>query len=225
MSRLEALLEDLLTLPGDAQLAHRQQGARGVWKAVAARSLHRVFRAGRLTVFAQLLGSEPEAALPAGMTITSATDQDWAALRPLVGERELSGFRDLFARGRHCLIAWRGRQPVGYAWVADRPGPDVTIWPLPFEFPERAAYLCKLYVLPAERRSGIGSALAQARLRLARERGFLEGWRMVAPSNVASLRTVRKSATSTHVVGEVRFVQLFSRTYSQFLPAVPSKTT
>ncbi len=219
MNRVEALLEDLLTLPGDAQLAYRQQGARGVWKAIAARSLHRVFRAGRLTLFAQSLEPEPEAALPAGITITCATNQDWAALRTLVGERELSGFRHLLARGRHCLIAWREQRPVGYAWVADQPGPDVTIWPLPFEFPESAAYLCKLYVVPAERRSGIGSALAQARIRVARERGFHEGWRMVAPSNRASLRTFGKGASRARVVGEIRFVQLFGRTFAHFQPA------
>jgi GNAT superfamily N-acetyltransferase len=219
MRRLEALLQDFLTLPGDAQLAYTQQGARGVWKAVAARTLHRVFRIGRLTVFAQLLQPELEASLPAGITIRSATSEDWASLRALVGQRELSGFRDLLARGRHCLIAWRGRQPVGYAWVADRPGPDVTIWPLPFEFPKNAAYLCKLYVAPAERRSGVGSALAQARIRVARERGFQEGWRMVAPGNRGSLRTLAKGASRARVVGELRFVQLFDRTYADFQPA------
>jgi ribosomal protein S18 acetylase RimI-like enzyme len=219
MNRLQRILGDMGTLPGDAQLAYRHEGGRGVWKAVAARSLHQVFRAGRLTVFAHPLEPEPDAALPPGVRITSATDQDWAALAGLVGQRELSGFRDLLAHGRHCLIAWRGHQPVGYAWVADRPGPDVTIWPLPFEFPESAAYLCKLYVLPSERRYGIGSALARARVRLARERGFREGWRLVAPSNFASLRTVQKSAPQTRVVGQIRFVQLLDRTYARFLPA------
>jgi ribosomal protein S18 acetylase RimI-like enzyme len=101
----------------------------------------------------------------------------------------------LIARGRHCLIAWRNEQPVGYTWVSAGIGPDVSVWPLPFQFPSDAAYLWNLYVLPSERSSGIGTALARARLQLARELGFREGWRMVAPTNRASLRTVQKIIT------------------------------
>jgi ribosomal protein S18 acetylase RimI-like enzyme len=221
MSRVRKYLHDLRTLPADAALAYRHDGMRGAWKALAARSLHRLIRTGRLIVFAHTLDGERGLRLPSGVTITTATDRDLTALATLVGQRELGRFEALLANGRCCLIAWRGNRPVGYAWVADGIGPDVTFWPFPVEFPRSAAYLWNLYVLPSERSSGIGSALAEARLRLAREQGFHEGWRMVAPSNTASLRTVQKSARGTRVVGEIRFVQVLNRTYSEFTPHRP----
>lgn len=218
MSRLRKYLNDVRTLPADALLAHRHEGMRGLWKAVAVRSVHRLLRAGRLIVFAHTLDGAFEPSLPRGIRIGLATEQDWPALAALAGQRELSRFRSLLAKGRRCLIAWREETPVGYAWLADGVGPDVVMWPLPLEFPTSAAYLWNLYVVPAERSNGIGSALASARLRLAQAEGFREGWRMVAPSNEPSLRTVRKSASGTRVVGEIRFLQLFSRTYARFTP-------
>jgi GNAT superfamily N-acetyltransferase len=216
MSRLATYLHDLKTLPADALLAFRREGLPGVWNAVTARTLHRMFRTGQLIVFAHSLDLPVEITPPAGVRITRATEQDLPALLALVGRREINRFRGLLAGGRICFVAWRNDQPLGYAWVAGRIGPDVSLWPLPFEFPERAAYFWNLYVVPSERSSGIGSALAAERLRLARKAGFSEGWRMVAPSNGASLRTVQKTARGTRVVGELRFLQLLGRTYARF---------
>ncbi len=218
MTRLQKYWEDARTLPADAALAYRHEGVRGAWKALATRSVHRLARAGRLIVFAHPLDEDLPISLPDDVRITQASDADWPALGAIVARRELPRVRALLASGRCCLIAWRGDRPVGYAWVARGVGPDVVIWPLPFRFPADAAYLWNLYVVPAERANGIGSALARARLRIARERGCREGWRMVAPSNAASLKTVRKSASRTRRVGEVRFVQLLNRTYCWFTP-------
>ena len=221
MNRLRKYWFDVRTLPADAALAYRHEGVRGAWKALASRSVHRVLRAGRVIVFAHPLRDERDSELPAGVRVSLASAEDLAALVSLAGEREANRFRALQEHGHHCLIAWRGTEPVGYAWVAQRMGPDVAIWPLPFEFPADAAYLWNLYVIPSERAHGIGSALAQARLRLARHNGLRQGWRMIDPSNSASLRTLKKSAGHTRVVGEIRFVQLFSRTYSRFTPHNP----
>jgi GNAT superfamily N-acetyltransferase len=219
MSRSTVYLGDLKTLPGDALLAYRHEGLRGVWKALAARSFHRVFRSGQLIVFAHSLNELVDVPPPPGARITRATEQDWPALAALVGVRQIERFRSLQAAGRICLIAWKDTQALGYAWVALRIGPDVSLWPLPLELPERAAYFCNLYVVPSERRSGLGSALAAERLRVAREAGCTEGWRMVAPGNGASLRTVKKSSTTTRVVGDIRFVQVLGRSYARFTPA------
>jgi ribosomal protein S18 acetylase RimI-like enzyme len=218
MSSFQKYLDDLRTLPADALLGYRHEGMRGIWKSVAARSVHRLVRVGHLIVFAHSVDGVVEPSLPPGIRIALASDQDWSALAAVAGEREVSRFRTLLARGRRCLIAWRDQTPVGYAWLADQIGPDVVVWPLPLEFPASAAYLWNLYVLPTERSNGIGSALARARLRLAKEKGFREGWRMVSPSNEPSLRTVRKSASGTRVVGEIRFVQLLGRSYARFIP-------
>lgn len=217
-SRLRKLLEDLRTLPSDVVLGYRNEGAQGVWKALASRSVHRWFQAGRLIVFAQPLDATPEISPPAGITIGAVTEADCARLASLVGLRDLARFRALLSKGRHCIVAWRGSQPVGHGWVYPGIGPENAIWPPPFEFPEYAAYLANLYVLPGERSKGVGSALARARLQKARELGFREGWRMIAVSNSASLRTIQNSGGRGRVVGEVRFVKLLTRTHSRFTP-------
>jgi ribosomal protein S18 acetylase RimI-like enzyme len=217
MTRWQKTLVDLRTFPADTAIGYRREGLRGVWKAAATRSLHRVFRAGRLIVFAHPLDREFDPSLPPGIRVTRANDEELPALVPLAGVRDVSRFRSLIREGRHCLIAWRGDQPLGYAWVG-RAGPDIMLWPLPLEFPPDVVYLWNLYVLPSERGSGIGTALALARLRLAQELGFREGWRMVAPSNRPSLRTVEKTGAGTRIVGEIKFVHLIACNFNRFKP-------
>ena len=210
-------LRDLETFPSDALRAYRQGGLSELWDAIASRTLYRLVRAGRLIVFAQPLDLAPDIAPPDGVTIATVTESGCDALAALVGERELERYRALVSAGRHCLVAWRGAQPIGYAWVAEQVGSDVTAVPL--SLPPDAAYLWDLYVMPAERCNGIGSALASARCRIARSRGFREGWRMIAPTNHASVRTLVKSGPGARVVGEIHFVKLISRMFARFTPS------
>jgi len=198
-------------------LAYRRGGVRDVWDTLARRTLHRLVRTGRVIVFAQPLDRAPEIPPPQGVSISLTNEAGCDALDTLVPQRELDRFRALVSAGRHCLVAWRGTQPIGYAWVAERVGPDVTIVPLPL--PPDAAYLWDLYVVPAERCNGIGSALASARCQLARARGFREGWRMIAPSNHASVRTLVRSGPGARVVGEMRYIKLITRMYVRFTPS------
>jgi GNAT superfamily N-acetyltransferase len=215
MSRLARYRQDLRTFPADAGIAWANEGWRGVWDVLSSRTLHRLVRTERLIVFAQPLDDLPEVATPPGVTIAPLTERQLPMLTYLVGQRELDGFRTLLANGRHGLVAWRDGRAVGYAWVAERLGPDVTRCPIPL--PPDAAYLWDLYVVPAERGNGVGTALASARLATARDRGFREGWRMIAPRNVASLRTLR-SGSALRVVGEIRFVQVLSVLRARFRP-------
>ena len=198
-------------------MAYRRGGVRDVWDTLARRTLHRLVRTGRVIVFAQPLDRAPEIPPPQGVSISLTNEAGCDALDTLVPQRELDRFRALVSAGRHCLVAWRGTQPIGYAWVAERVGPDVTIVPLPL--PPDAAYLWDLYVVPAERCNGIGSALASARCQLARARGFREGWRMIAPSNHASVRTLVRSGPGARVVGEMRYIKLITRMYVRFTPS------
>ncbi len=210
-------VEDCRTFPADAALAYRHQGWRGVWDALAPRTIDRIVRTGRMLIFAQSFDSSPDVAPPAGVRIAPLSESDWPAMSTLVTQRDLAHFRALAAAGRHCLVAWRGAQPIGYGWVAERVGPDVTACPLPL--PSYAAYLWDLYVVPGERSNGVGSALASARIRTAQECGFRVGWRMIAPSNAASLRTLAKSGSDTRVVGELRFIKILARVHARFTPA------
>jgi GNAT superfamily N-acetyltransferase len=214
---LRKYLTDLKTFPGDAALSYRHRGWRGVWDTLAPRTVYRIFRTGHMLIFAQTLDTSPDVAPPPGVRIAPLSEADWPALSTLVTQRDLARFRSLAAAGRHGLVAWRGGQPIGYGWVAERIGPDVTACPL--ALPVHAAYLWDLYVIPSERGNGVGSALASARIRTAGELGFSEGWRMISPSNFASLRTLAKSANHTRVVGELRYVKVLSRVQVRFTPA------
>ena len=211
---LRKYVTDLRTLPGDLALAHRHNGWRGAWNALATRTVHRVFRTDRVVIFAQPLDGSPDVAPPPGVCIAPLSEANWPALSRLVAQRDLARFRRLVASGRHGVVAWRGSQPIGYGWVAERIGPDVTACDL--ALPAHAAYLWDLYVIPSERSNGVGSALASARMRKARELGFSEGWRMISPSNVASLRTLARSGNGTRVIGELRYVKVLSRVHVWF---------
>ena len=219
MSALARYAADLATLPGDAAVGYRMEGMRGVWDAVACRTVHRVIRASRLTVFAQVLDHLPEVVPPAGVTISRLGSDQVEALAPIAGERERERFRGRLALGCVGLAAWKAGRPLGYAWIAREMRPEVSLYPL--QLPRHAAYLFDLYVVPAARCGGLGSALAAARLRTARELGFTEGWRMVAPENVASLRTLRRTGLQPRVVGEVRCLKLGPRLLGRFTPRPP----
>jgi GNAT superfamily N-acetyltransferase len=217
---LAKYVTDLVTFPGDATLAYRNEGLRGVWDALAPRTVHRIVRAGRLTVFAQPLHEIPEARPPAGVSIARLGLEQIPALNQIAGQLDCERFRRLLEIGCIGLVAWRGSRPVGYAWVAAEMRPEVSQCPLPL--PPDAAYLWDLYVIPAERGSGLGSALASERLHAARTLGRIEGWRMITPGNTASLRTLRRSGASTRVVGRVRYLKLGSRLMARFTPSPPA---
>ena len=213
---LAKYVNDLVTFPGDAALAYRNEGLRGVWGAIAPRTIHRVVRAGRLTVFAQPLQDIPDVQPPAGVSIARLRLEQIPELRRIAGELDRERFRRLLEIGCVGLVAWRGSRPVGYAWVATEMRPEVSQCPL--ELPADAAYLWDLYVVPAERGSGVGSALASERLRAARALGRIEGWRMITPGNTASLGTLRRSGASTRVVGQIRYFKVGGRLIARFTP-------
>jgi GNAT superfamily N-acetyltransferase len=215
--QLQKYRSDWFGFPRDALLAYRLEGVRGVWDTLVERSVYRVFRTGRLIVYAQAVDGPSDMRLPTGVRIAPVQEEDWPALSAMIKQRQLPRFRARVEAGCHFLIAWRGRAPIGYAWVAERITPLVTHIPIPL--PEHAAYLWDLYVVPAERSNGVGSALAQARLRTAQALGYREGWRAIAPTNKPSLRTLAKSSSQTRMVGELRFVKLMARLYVRFAPA------
>jgi GNAT superfamily N-acetyltransferase len=215
VSRLARYVRDCRTFPGDARIAWSNEGWRGVWEAIATRTLRKVLRRDRMILFAQGLDDLPAACSLDGVSVTRLLPRELPMLAYLVSRRDLDAFRALLAAGRLGVVAWRGGRAVGYAWMAERLGRDVTRCPIPL--PEEAVYLWDLYVLPAERGRGIGSALAAERLAIAHELGYREGWRMIAPGNFGSLRTLRAGG-STRIVGEIRFVQVLSLLRARFLP-------
>lgn len=213
-------VRDVMTLPNDLRVMYRRGGWPDVRQALAERTVHRVFHRGRFLVIVQDLDAMRDTLPPPGVSIRLLSEHDWPALATLVPQRDLDRFHWLVAAGHTCLVAWRGDRPVGYTWCARRLGPGVTILPVPL--PPHAVYLWDVYVPVAERSTGIGSALVTARLRLARDWGFREGWRIVAPSNRASLRTADKTGGNHRVIGEVSFVKVLARMHTRYRP-LPSE--
>ena len=217
--RLSRWLRDIRSLPHDAALAYRRGGRGDLWGTLAHRSIYRVCRHGHMVIIAQTLDSFKQVQPPSGLRISRLVLEDFPALGSIVTQRELDAFARQLAEGMIGLVAWRGGRPIGYTWVAGRLLPFMIPFPLPL--PPNAAYLFNLYVLPSERSSGVGSALVSARLELARDLGFQEGWRMIAPSNGASLRTVEKTAGhGTRLVGQVRYVRVLARVRTWYRPVV-----
>jgi GNAT superfamily N-acetyltransferase len=185
------------------------------------RTVHGAVRWGRVLVINQRLDELCELPPPSGVNIRRLERGDLPVLGDLVSGIEAGHFADHTARGRVCLVAWRDGRPIGYGWMADRFGSDMTAIACPLALPPTATYLWNLYVAPDQRGHGVGSALSLARLLLARERGLREAWRMIEPSNHASLRIVTKTGgPSTRIIGEFWYLKLMSRAYGQFHPAI-----
>lgn len=215
--RARTYLRDAVTLPADAALAWRRDRARGVWLEVAARTLHRLFRRGRLLIVEQDLATVPHIPPPADVHIEPLLATQLGELEAVVGRRRLARLQRAAARGRVCLAARRPGRIVGYTWIAETMDRELDICALPM--PPDAAYLLDLYVLPEERSRGLGSALVSARLRHARERGFQRAWRLIEPTNRASLRTLEKtSARGTRLLGELRTLKVLHRVRVTFRP-------
>jgi GNAT superfamily N-acetyltransferase len=216
-NRLGKYLFDLRTLPRDARLGWRLEGWAGVWSEIRERTVFRAYRSGRFLVIEQSLASFRAVPPPPGVRVAPVTEEAWPRLGEIVGDRKLVRYRSHASRGRVCLVAWRGDRPIGYTWISDRMEADVEVYPLPL--PATAAYLWDLYVIPAERRNGIGSALVTARLEYALEQGFHLGWRMISPRNKASLKTLAKTAgEGTRILGEVLYRKWLSRSRVEYRP-------
>jgi GNAT superfamily N-acetyltransferase len=211
---------DLRTLPAAVREARGVEGWGGVWRVLRERTLDRAYRRGHLLVVEQDLTSAPDIPSPPGVRIGLLEEGNLPALAGITTPFRIERMRRALQRGRTGLVAWREGRPVGWTWISGRLEPDLETHPLPL--PPGAAYLWDLYVVPRERSRGLGSALAAARVRAARERGFHTGWRAIAPDNVPSLRTLaRTTAGDARVVGEVRYLKLLRRTRSRFIPVLP----
>ena len=128
--------------------------------------------------------------------------------------RLASQFDAAAAAGRICLVAWRQRQAVGYAWFADTAdshddtyghGLTITIGSL---IPSPAGGAPSANP-PAPDDQEVAAALIRAGLWLARTRGFRRSWMIAHPDDVATLCTVADVAPSS-VLGTVGRVKVLA---------------
>ncbi len=210
-------VRDLRTFPAAARAAWKREGARGAWRETRWRTLDRVFERGRMLVVEQDLEDAPEVPMPEGLRIDVLRPTDLPALAAITSRPTLERLGRALARGRIGLVAWRAERPVGWAWISDRAEPDLETYPLPL--PAGTAYMWDLFVVPEERSRGAGSALAAARVRHARERGFRRAWRALDLGYPASLSTLAKTAGGEiRAVGELRSLKVLRRVRASFRP-------
>ena len=142
---------------------------------------------------------------PSGVEIRPFNGPDWSLMGDIVPERLTSQFDDAAAAGRTCLVAWKRRQAVGYAWFSTKIESRHERYDLPL--PPDAVYIQQIEVSPDERRQGLAAALLSAGLRNGRDRGFHRSWIILDPRNAASVRTIASVAPS-RVLGIVRRLRL-----------------
>ena len=97
MSRLARYVRDCRTFPADARIAWSNEGWRGVYEAIATRTLRKVLRGDRMILFAQGLEDLPEVCSPDGVTVTRLQPRELPMLAYLASRRDLDAFRALLA--------------------------------------------------------------------------------------------------------------------------------
>jgi GNAT superfamily N-acetyltransferase len=212
-------VRDAVTFPRDARAAWRSVGASGVWREIRLRTFDRLSRRGLALLLEHALTDIPQLPLPAGVHISPFAGPDWSAFLALTTAARIEKFKKRVARGRVCLVAWRGERPVGFTWISTRMERDIETYALPL--PPDTTYHWDLYVESAERGNGLGTALAFARLHHALVHNARAGWRLIDVDNRASQRTAQKTAgPGTRVLGELRYLSIFGRSWFRFTPGV-----
>lgn len=214
-------VRDAVTFPRDAGAAWKNAGAPGVWREVRVRTFDRVSRRGLALLLEHALVDLPQLPLPEGVHIAPFAGPDWSAFLELTTAARIEKFKKRIARGRECLVAWRGDRPVGFTWISTRMDRDIETYAL--SLPADTTYHWDLYVASSERGNGLGTALAFARLHHSRDHDFRAGWRLIDVDNRASQRTAQKTAgPGTRVIGEVRYLSIFGRSWFRFTPGITS---
>lgn len=184
-------------------------------------AVQRLLSRGVVLVVAQDLSDYVAFPPPAGVVIEPFAGCDWGALAPITTAAERRAFRRRAAAERCCLVAWDGARPIGYTWTS--PAMEAAIEGFELPLPPGACYGWNLFVAPEARSRGIGSALVGARLRWAETHGYRESWRVVAPHNLASVRTIERAAGGgCRVIGLLRYVRV-GRWFRGALGPVPAE--
>jgi GNAT superfamily N-acetyltransferase len=201
----------------DVARAWQEGGGRSAWTELREWIVFPVARHGRLLLIEQQLAAVPDVPSVPGVRITPFAGPHWSLLAPIANERTRRRFQRAAARGRICLIAWRGDRPVGCTWLSPRTEWDLEQFVL--ALPPHTTYGWNTFVSADERGAGIGSALMHARLTHSRDLGYRASWGLVDPENRVSLRTIEKiSSADTRVLGELRYVKVLSWFHARGAP-------
>jgi hypothetical protein len=206
-------LSDARTFPGDALRAWRTGGWNGVGEELRKRTLDRLGGYVRRFVIETDLTRLAEMAPPDEVEIRPFSGPDWLLLGDMARSRLARQFDEATAAGRTCLVAWKRRQAVGYAWFS--PSIETRHESYDLQLPSDAIYIWQLEVARAERRRGVAAALLSSGLMFSRAHGFRRSWMIIHPDDVASLRTIASVAPSK-VLGTVARVKVLSWMRSRY---------
>ena len=205
--RLKKYVNDMRTFPGDALRAWRAGGWMAVQEEMRKRTLDRLGGYVRRFVIETDILQIGDVALPPEVEIRPFTGPDWSLLGDMGRHRLVGQFGRASADGRICLVAWKQRHAIGYAWFSPTIESRHESYDLPLPF--GTIYISRVEVARSERRRGVASALLSTGLALCREQGFRRSWMIIHPSNIASLGTIAGVAPS-RVLGTVARLKVLS---------------
>jgi len=205
--KLSKYINDVRTFPPDALRAWRTGGWLSFRQEVRRRTLGRIGGyVRRFVIETDLLGLTDHG-LPPEVDIRPFFGPDWTLLGNLGRSRVTHQFAEASAAGRVCLVAWKRRRAIGYAWFS--PAIESRHESYDISLPQGTVYLRQIEVDRSERRRGVGAALASRGLMLYRERGYRKCWMIVHPDNLASIRTIASVAPS-RVQGTIARVKVLT---------------
>lgn len=202
----------------DVTEAWQQGGAGAMWGELREWLLYPAARHGKLLLVEQALPDSIEVRPPPGVRIERLNDRHWDALAAICKRRMLRRHRRALQRGRVGILAIRDEQVLGYTWLSDEMDRDLEVYPVKLR--PKAVYGWNLFVDPAERGKGIGSALVRARMRMARELGYETTMRVIDPENQPAIATVRNSSSErpARALGILYYLKFFRWVPSRFRP-------
>jgi hypothetical protein len=189
------------------------------------RTLDRIGGYVRRFVIETDLSRLAEITAPNEVEIRLFSGPDWSLLGDLGRSRLAHQFDAATAAGRVCLVAWKRRQAVGYAWFSPAIESIYESYDLPL--PADTIYISQLEVSRSEGQGGVAAALLSSGLKLGRDRGFCRSWTIVHPNHIAPFCAIASVGPSRLLgtVGRLKLLSWMRSRYRALSAPVPIEIT
>ncbi|HET7584061.1 MAG TPA: GNAT family N-acetyltransferase [Gemmatimonadaceae bacterium] len=221
LSRLAKYWRDIASFPRDAGLMRAREGWSGVAKLIVGRTMHRVYyRKEFLFIEQQLADLAPRVPIPADVRVGLLDEHQLEQFQRMLTERQMAIFRRRLATPRRCHVVWVANEPAGYVWASAQIEPLFEGFAI--DLPPRSYYGWDLYIAPRWRRRGLASLLTLEAQHRSREKGWVSNFRLIAPENIGSLRTLERTSGGYRIHAVVRRTKMLHRESYSVRPYVPS---